>query len=127
MGKITASHIKTMREHLGEASNLIKSDAYLPMFRNRQIKYPEEFAESVRQAAKKRNPEKWLSKVWACANIGTSLKMLGKYIARARAAAQEAAARLKNTIKLSEINHSGLNRLASLKASAKSTVGNLLL
>ena len=28
--------IATMRKHLGKASELIKDDAYLPMFRNRQ-------------------------------------------------------------------------------------------
>lgn len=31
--------IVTMRKHLGKASELIKDDAYLPMFRNRQKKY----------------------------------------------------------------------------------------
>ena len=53
--------ITTMRKHLGKASELIKDDAYLPMFRNRQKKYKQEFDESVEVARTKRDPERYLA------------------------------------------------------------------
>lgn len=46
--------IATMRELLGEASDLIKDDAYLPMFRNRQKNNPEEFQQSIQIAKTKK-------------------------------------------------------------------------
>lgn len=127
MNRTEVSRVKTLRRRLGKAADIIKSDTYLPMFRNRQIKYPTEFEESVRQAMRKKNPERWLAKVWACANIVSSLKMLGKYLAKAKSMAAETAARLKGSLAGAKINHAGLERLAKIKQAAKSTAGNLLL
>ena len=58
-----------IRERLGEASELIKSDNFLPKFRNRQKNYPDEWDKSVEIAKKKDNPEHYLAVVWARNNI----------------------------------------------------------
>lgn len=121
------SRIKTLRLRLGDAADIIKSDNYLPMFRNRQINYPEEFNESVKQALRKKNPERWLAKVWACANIMSSLKMLRKYIAKARTVVAITAARMRESIANTQINISNLDKLAKIKCSAITKAGNLLL
>ena len=71
--------ITTMRKHLGKASELIKDDAYLPMFRNRQKKYKQEFDESVEVAKTKR----YLASVWSLKNLEQSLLWMRDRIARA--------------------------------------------
>lgn len=69
--------ISVMRTRLGvRASKLIKDDKFLPMFRNRQIKYQREFEESVKIAEKKRNPEHFFASIWACKNIKKTLKLI---------------------------------------------------
>ena len=75
--------ITTMRKHLGKASELIKDDAYLPMFRNRQKKYKQEFDESVEVAKTKRDPERYLASVWSLKNLEQSLLWMRSRIARA--------------------------------------------
>lgn len=57
--------IATMRELLGEASDLIKDDAYLPMFRNRQKNNPEEFQKSIEIAKTKKDPVRYFSTMWS--------------------------------------------------------------
>lgn len=57
--------IATMRELLGEASDLIKDDAYLPMFRNRQKNNPEEFQKSIEIAKTKKDPVRYFSTIWS--------------------------------------------------------------
>ena len=73
-----------IRERLGEASELIKSDNFLPKFRNRQKNYPDEWVKSVEIAKKKDNPEHYLAVVWARNNIKKSLEWLKKLINIAR-------------------------------------------
>ncbi len=75
--------ITTMRKRLGKASELIKDDAYLPMFRNRQKKYKQEFDESVEVAKTKRDPERYLASVWSLKNLEQSLLWMRSRIARA--------------------------------------------
>ena len=60
--------IQTMRSSLKEASGLIKTDNFLPKFRNRQKNYPEHY----------------LAVVWAKNNIKKSLEWLKKLINIAR-------------------------------------------
>lgn len=73
-----------MREKLGKASELIKTDTFLPKFRNRQKNFPEEWDKSVEIAKKKDNPEHYLAVVWARNNIKKSLEWLKKLINIAR-------------------------------------------
>lgn len=73
-----------IRERLGEASELIKSDNFLPKFRNRQKNYPDEWDKSVEIAKKKDNPEHYLAVVWARNNIKKSIEWLKKLIDIAR-------------------------------------------
>ncbi|MBB1531254.1 hypothetical protein HG463_001100 [Candidatus Saccharibacteria bacterium] len=73
-----------MREKLGKASELIKSDNFLPKFRNRQKNYPDEWEKSVEIAKKKDNPEHYLAVVWAKNNIKKSLEWIRKLINIAR-------------------------------------------
>lgn len=72
--------IQTMRSSLKEASDLIKTDNFLPKFRNRQKSYPDEWNKSVEIAKKKDNPEHYLAVVWAKDNIKKSLEWLKKLI-----------------------------------------------
>lgn len=70
----------TIREKLGKSSELIKTDNFLPKFRNRQKNYPDEWNKSVEIAKKKDNPEHYLAVVWAKDNIKKSLEWLKKLI-----------------------------------------------
>lgn len=74
----------TIRKNLGKSSELIKTDNFLPKFRNRQKNYPDEWDKSVEIAKKKDNPEHYLAVVWAKNNIKKSLEWLKKLINIAR-------------------------------------------
>ncbi len=119
--------VKTLRKRLGKASDLITNDAYLPMFRNRQIRYPKEFEESLIQAARKKDPKRWLAKVWSCENMIASVKMLAKYIARRIAKHAKEVHDAKVAKQLKRINPAGLLKLTEIKKQRKSIAGNLLL
>ena len=125
--KDSDSRVKTLRKRLGKASDLITNDAYLPMFRNRQIRYPKEFEESLIQAARKKHPDRWFAKVWSCANMLDSLKMLAKYVARRVAKHAKEIHDAKVAKQLKRINPAGLLKLTEIKKQRKSTAGNLLL
>ena len=125
--KDSDSRVKTLRKRLGKASDLITNDAYLPMFRNRQIRYPKEFEESLIQAARKKDPKRWLAKVWSCQNMITSVKMLAKYVARRVAKRAKEIHDAKVSKQMQRLNPAGLLKLAELKKQRKSTAGNLLL
>jgi|GEM_PF-638660 len=74
----------TIREKLGKSSELIKTDNFLPKFRNRQKNYPDEWNKSVEIARNKDNPEHYLAVVWAKNNVKKSLEWLKKLINIAR-------------------------------------------
>lgn len=125
--KDSDSRVKTLRKRLGKASDLITNDAYLPMFRNRQIRYPKEFEESLIQAARKKDPKRWLAKVWSCQNMIASVKMLAKYVARRVAKRAKEIHDAKVSKQMQRLNPAGLLKLAELKKQRKSIAGNLLL
>ena len=74
----------TIRKNLGKSSELIKTDNFLPKFRNRQKNYPDEWDKSVEIAKKKDNPEHYLAVVWSKNNIKKSVEWLRKLINIAR-------------------------------------------
>lgn len=109
-----------MRARLGErASRLVKNDKFLPMFRNRQIKYQREFEESIKVAARKRNPERFFAKIWSCENIEKTLKMMRSIIYCAIEKArelQESIKRVKTEQDIqANINPIGLAQFAKMK------------
>lgn len=109
-----------MRARLGaRASRLIKDDKFLPMFRNRQIRYKKEFEESVKLANKKRNPEHFFAKIWACESVEKTLKMMRSIIYCAIEKArelQESIKRIKTEQDIQEnINPIGLAQFAKMK------------
>lgn len=109
-----------MRKRLGmRASKLIKDDKFLPMFRNRQIRYKREFEESVKIAEKKRNPEHFFAKIWSCENIEKTLKLIRSVIYRAIEKArelQESIKRIKTEQDIqANINPIGLAQFAKMK------------
>lgn len=109
-----------MRVRLGvRASRLIKDDKFLPMFRNRQIKYQREFEESVKIAEKKRNPEHFFASIWACKNIEKTLKLIRSVIYRAIEKVrelQESIKRIKTEQDIqANINPIGLAQFAKMK------------
>lgn len=109
-----------MRARLGvRASKLIRNDKFLPMFRNRQIKYQREFEESVKIAEKKRNPEHFFAKIWSCENVEKTLKLIRSVIYRAIEKArelQESIKRIKTEQDIqANINPIGLAQFAKMK------------
>ncbi len=107
-----------MRLRLGEASDLIKNDAFLPMFRNRQKQFPEEFKKSVEIAKTKENPERYLSKIWGLRSLEKSIDWLKKMINRAKsklAEKRQALVERKREQKIKqEYNPEGREKLAKL-------------
>jgi len=86
---MSEKRIVTLRNRLGKASNLIKNDDYLPMFRNRQISFKKEFEESVKLAKKKNNPEHYFASIWSCKALKKTLEIIRKMIYRAIEKARE--------------------------------------
>lgn len=117
--KVDEKRIITLRKRLGKASKLIRDDNFLPMFRNRQIRYKKEFEESVKIANKKRNPEHFFAVIWACRNIEDTLKMMRSIIYRAIEKArelQESIKRIKTEQDIkNNINPIGLTKIARMK------------
>jgi predicted secreted Zn-dependent protease len=87
--KLTPKHIKTMRERLGEYSELCDNDQYLPMFRNRQVHYPELFAFSAELAKRKDNPARYMAALWGAKTLAKTLDWLQKLINLAKSKVAE--------------------------------------
>ena len=95
MGKVDNRRAATMRKRLGDASPLVENDQYLPMFRNRQINYQNEFDFSVAEAAKKRNPSAWFAKVWRVEAVAKTVIILRKMMNSVKCKAIELARKAK--------------------------------
>jgi len=111
--------ILKMRQSLGSASGLVDSDQYLPMFRNRQKNYCDEFTYSVELSKLKNNPSKYFASIWSPTNLRKTLDWLRKLINRAKSRAAAERLRQKICARLESeqrsINHDGLARLADMK------------
>ena len=74
--------VKTMRERLGKACNLIDDEQWLGVFRNRQINYEKEFNQSVKmvklmkKAGKIKDASHYFAKIWKKENITKTLKIM---------------------------------------------------
>ena len=86
---MSEKRIETLRNRLGKASDLVKNDEFLPMFRNRQIHFKKEFEESIKLAKKKNNPEHYFASIWSCKALKKTLEMIRKMIYRAIEKARE--------------------------------------
>lgn len=86
---MSEKRIVTLRNRLGKASDLIKNDEFLPMFRNRQIRFKKEFEESIKLAKKKNNPEHYFASIWSWKALKKTLEMIRKMIYRAIEKARE--------------------------------------
>jgi hypothetical protein len=87
--KVDNQRAKTMRERLGEASELIESDQYLPLYRNRQMHYPDLFKFSIELAKKKDNPARYFATLWSSKNLAKSIDWLAKLVNLAKSKAAE--------------------------------------
>lgn len=94
---MSEKRIVTLRNRLGKASDLIKNDEFLPMFRNRQIRFKKEFEESVKLAKKKNNPEHYFASIWSCKALEKTLETIRKMIYRAIEKAREYQANIERT------------------------------
>ena len=114
-----AKRIMVLRKRLGKASKLIKDDNFLPMFRNRQIRFQKEFEESVKIASRKRNPEHFFAVIWACRNVEDTLRMMRSIIYRAiekTRELQESIKRIKTEQSIKrKLNPAGLKELSKMK------------
>ena len=86
---IDAKRIATMTERLGAAAELIDDKQYLPMFRNRQINYPELFDFSVKLAKKKNNPSRYFAALWGAKTLAKTLDWLQKLVNLAKSKVAE--------------------------------------
>lgn len=115
---MSEKRIATLRNRLGKASDLVKNDEYLPMFRNRQIRFKKEFEESVKIAKKKRNPEYYFASIWSCKALKKTLEMIRKMIYRAIEKAREYQANIERVKAEEDVknnyNPEGRARLAEI-------------
>lgn len=80
--------IKTIRERLGKACDLIDNDQFLGVFRNRQINHEKEFNQSVKmvksmkKAGKIKNASHYFAKIWKKENINKTLKIVREFLNR---------------------------------------------
>ena len=115
---MSEKRIVTLRNRLGKASDLIKNDDFLPMFRNRQIYFKKEFEESVKLAKKKRNPEHYFASIWSCKSLKKTLEMIRKMIYRAIEKAREYQANIERIKQETDIranfNPEGRAKLAEI-------------
>ena len=78
----------TMKERLGKACDLIDSEQFLGVFRNRQINYEKEFNQSVKmvksmkKAGKIKNTSHYFAKIWKKENITKTLKIVREFLNR---------------------------------------------
>ena len=126
---MSEKRIVTLRNRLGKASDLIKNDDFLPMFRNRQIHFKKEFEESVKLAKKKRNPEHYFASIWSCKSLEKTLEMIRKMIYRAIEKAREYQASI-DRIKQEEdvkanFNPEGRAKLVAMLKDRGKNYGNL--
>lgn len=110
--------IVTLKNRLGKASDLIKNDEFLPMFRNRQIHFKKEFEESVKLAKKKNNPEHYFASIWSCKSLKKTLEMIRKMIYRAIEKAREYQANIERVKQEADVkanfNPEGRAKLAKM-------------
>lgn len=113
------NRINKMRDSLGAASELVDNDQYLPMFRNRQINYPELFEFSTELAKRKDNPARYFAKLWGAKTLAKTLDWLQKLVNIAKSKAAEL---VRNMAKQredqraeKEMNREGRRRLERMK------------
>ena len=115
---MSEKRIVTLRNRLGKASDLIKNDEFLPMFRNRQIHFKKEFEESIKLAKKKRNPEHYFASIWSCKALKKTLEMIRRMIYRAIEKAREYQANIERIKQEADVkanfNPEGRARLAEI-------------
>ena len=115
---MSEKRIVTLRNRLGKASDLVKNDEYLPMFRNRQIRFKKEFEESIKLAKKKRNPEHYFASIWSCKSLKKTLEMIRKMIYRAIEKAREYQANIERVEQEADVkanfNPEGRAKLAEI-------------
>lgn len=87
----------TMRDRLGKACRLIDDERWLPMFRNRQIRYGKEFSFSVDYYLKKDSSvsHKCFAKMWSSKKLHETIRIVRSMIERAKGIAAEARAQAK--------------------------------
>lgn len=116
---IDAIRIKTMRQRLGEASELIESDQYLPLYRNRQINHPELFAFSIKLARRKNKPSRYFAALWSSKNLAKTIDWLQKLINLAKSKAMEMVRETKqkaqHALESARLNREGRRRLEQMK------------
>lgn len=108
-----------MRQRLGDASALIESDQYLPLYRNRQIHHPELFAFSIKLAKRKDKPSRYFAALWSSKNLAKTVDWLQKLINLAASKAREvahAAKKATETVReAAALNREGRRRLEKMK------------
>lgn len=116
---IDSRRIATLKARLGEARKLIDSDSFLPMFRNRQKNYPEEFAFSVKMAKEKKKPSRFFATIWSKKNLTKTLKWIRTKIDRLKAKLEDTRRERDRQVEMArltkEMNLDGLARLDALK------------
>lgn len=85
---LTPKRIESMRQSLGEACQFIDDERFFPMFRNRQLNYPREFALSIKLAKRlKSGGNRYFAKIWGAKSLKKTTKWLNEMVNKAISAA----------------------------------------
>lgn len=108
-------------ERLGTAVDLIENHQFAPMFRNRQINYPELFAFSEQLARKKNHPGKYFAKIWGKKQLKKTIAWLTKLVNQAKAKAAAIVNQKREQRRMASVvahkNQAGLDKITALKRS----------
>lgn len=109
-------HQKTL-DRLGSAIELIDNTNFAPMFRNRQINYPELFEYSEKLARRKKNPKAYFAKMWGKKQLSRTVKWLTKLVNQAKTSAVVELHKKREQARMKPMNRKGVERLAAMKRS----------
>lgn len=117
--------IKTMRERLGKACDLIDNEQWFGVFRNRQINYEKEFNQSVKmvksmkKSGRIKNASHYFASIWKKENISKTLKIIREFLNRQLAKLAEKREQKKqnerNEIISNSFNNSGYLKFQAMK------------
>lgn len=113
--------IKTMRERLGKACDLIDNEQWLGVFRNRQINYEKEFNQSVKmvksmkKSGRIKNASHYFAKIWKKENINKTLKIVREFLNRQIEKREHKKQNERDEIISNSFNNSGYLKFQAMK------------
>lgn len=100
---IDSKRITTLKSRLGEAAELVDSDNFLPMFRNRQKSHPEEFKLSIKLAKAKKKPSRFFAAIWSKKNLTKTLSWIRSAIDKIKAKKEDSRLECKRQAEINKL------------------------